>query len=346
MKLASGATLRRPGGRRAKLVLQFDLNGFLFARLIMVARTRISLTRQPLWFAAYVAVCLAMFWWPVWRLLQLSLARDTYSHILIVPIISVALVIMSPHRLSEQAKHSVGPAFTLMLASALLALLSWRYGAQLPQGGSLALSILSLLALVWAGFMLIYGARLFHSLLFPLLFLALAVPPPQFLIDRFIFWLQMGSAEITYLLFRMTGTPVLRQGFVFYVPKFTIEIAQECSGIRSAVALMITCLLAGYLFLRSAWARVVLLIAAVPVLVIKNGVRIVTLTLLSIYVDPTFLTGSLHHQGGFLFFLIGLLILWPVLWWLQSIEAKLKSRGGRPQGGGSRITPAAMLPHP
>jgi exosortase/archaeosortase family protein len=59
----------------------------------------------------------------------------------------------------------------------------------------------------------------------------------------------------------------------------------------------------------------------VPVLIIKNGVRIATLTLLAVRVDPSFLTGRLHHQGGFVFFGFAMLILLPLLWWLQKMEA-------------------------
>ena len=225
------------------------------------------------------------------------------------------------------------------MAGALVAALEWKFGATLPAGGALALTILSLVLLVWAGSLFVYGSRAFYANLFPMLFLVLAVPLPKLMVDHCIVWLQDGSSEVTYTLFRLTGTPVLRHGNIFAVPEFTIEVAKECSGIRSAVALLITCLLAGYLFLRSNWARVALLAAAAPVLVIKNGVRIVTLTLLAIHVDPGFLHGNLHREGGFLFFLVGLLILWPVLWWLQKLEAKQgyppagpgRSSGGRPQ---------------
>jgi exosortase/archaeosortase family protein len=97
-------------------------------------------------------------------------------------------------------------------------------------------------------------------------------------------------------------------------------VAKECSGIRSTQALLITCLLAGHLFLRANWRRAALLVAAVPVLIIKNGVRIATLTLLAVRVDPSFLTGRLHHQGGFVFFALAMLILLPLLWLLQKTE--------------------------
>ncbi len=311
----------------------------------MSLHTLSSLTPQSRRFAGYLAVCLALFWQPLWQLLRVSLSHDTYSHILLIPFITAGLILMRTQPLDVQTR-STGPAAALIVASALMVFLGLRLEPRLAPGVPLAISILSLVALVWAGVLLVYGTRVFRSLLFPLLLLLLAVPLPQFVINRLIYWLQSGSAEVTYLLFRATGTPVLRQGFAFSVPQFTIEIAKECSGIRSAVALLITCLLAGYLFLRSGWSRIALLAAAVPVLVIKNGVRIVTLTLLSIYVDPGFLSGNLHHEGGFLFFLIGLLILWPVLWRLQSIEAKQRRRGEGPQGddtGGSRISPAPIL---
>ena len=59
-----------------------------------------------------------------------------------------------------------------------------------------------------------------------------------------------------------------------------------------------------------------------PVSIVKNAIRIVTLTLLSVYVDPSFLRGSLHHDGGFVFFLLALAILFPVLLLLQKSEGR------------------------
>ena len=44
------------------------------------------------------------------------------------------------------------------------------------------------------------------------------------------------------------------------------------------------------------------------------------MTLLSLYVDPGFLVGRLHHQGGIVFFLLALFLLWPVLWFLHRGE--------------------------
>ena len=47
-------------------------------------------------------------------------------------------------------------------------------------------------------------------------------------------------------------------------------------------------------------------------MVVKNGLRIVTLSILANYVDPGFLYGRLHREGGIVFFLLALGLLLPV----------------------------------
>ena len=66
--------------------------------------------------------------------------------------------------------------------------------------------------------------------------------------------------------------------------------------------------------------------AAVPVAVVKNGIRIAVLSLLATYVDPTFLTGQLHHEGGMVFFLIAVILMVPLLVALRDSDVML-SRG-------------------
>jgi exosortase/archaeosortase family protein len=67
----------------------------------------------------------------------------------------------------------------------------------------------------------------------------------------------------------------------------------------------------------------VLLGAVLPMTVLKNGIRIVSLSLLAMYVDPEFLTGQLHHEGGMVFFLLALALLTPVLVVLRRLEPHL-----------------------
>jgi succinate dehydrogenase/fumarate reductase cytochrome b subunit len=57
-------------------------------------------------------------------------------------------------------------------------------------------------------------------------------------------------------------------------------------------------------------------------MILKNGIRIAALTLLAMCVDTGFLCGRLHHRGGVVFFLIGLVLLLAVLLFLQRSKTK------------------------
>ena len=55
---------------------------------------------------------------------------------------------------------------------------------------------------------------------------------------------------------------------------------------------------------------------------IQNCGEGVTLTRLANYVDPEFLDGKLHHEGGVVLFLLGLGLLLPIYWLLKRSEGK------------------------
>jgi exosortase len=153
------------------------------------------------------------------------------------------------------------------------------------------------------------------------MFLAFMIPLPDVVINGATSLLKRGSANLVGAFFTMIGTPYHRQGFVFNLPGLAIEIADECSGIRSSIALALTALLASHRFLAQSWTRTVLVVAILPIAIIKNAVRIVSLSLLAIHVDASFLTGQLHHEGGIAFFLLALGMLLLLYLMLRRYEA-------------------------
>jgi exosortase len=107
-------------------------------------------------------------------------------------------------------------------------------------------------------------------------------------------------------LFRCSGVPVLKSGFVLTFPTLDIEVAKQCSGIRSSIILLISSMVLSHLFVRSRWGKILLVLAAVPISIAKNAVRIFTLSMLGMKVDPGFLYGRLHRSGGVIFFLLAM----------------------------------------
>ena len=63
------------------------------------------------------------------------------------------------------------------------------------------------------------------------------------------------------------------------------------------------------------------MVLVLPLVLFKNGLRIATLSLLAVRVDRKFITGSLHHDGGFVFFGLMLLIVALLCWVLRKSEA-------------------------
>jgi exosortase/archaeosortase family protein len=106
--------------------------------------------------------------------------------------------------------------------------------------------------------------------------------------------------------------------------------------------LFISSVLAGHFFLGRFWKKFVLALFVFPVTVFKNGIRIMTLSLLGAYMDERWLTDSfLHHSGGFVFFIPALGLLGLALWALrkyrnQERKYRIEERGSRNKNTGSR----------
>jgi exosortase len=276
-------------------------------------------------FVTFVLVSALVFLKTLGTVVMYSLHNESSSHIILIPLVAFSLLYIERKRVFSITSTSTSAGIGLAVGGVILYWLTNRNFFPLEGSESLSLQTLSII-LVWVGgFLLCYGFVALRAAAFPLLFLLLMVPFPDKLLDRTIHALQEGSTEIAYLLFQAVGTPVLRQGFLLSVPGVTVEVAKECSSIRSSIALFITCLLAAHLYLRTPWKVALFTLLAFPLAILKNGIRIVTLTLLSIHVDPSFLTGNLHHQGGFVFFLVALLILWPVLLLLEKSDNPRKT---------------------
>lgn len=279
-----------------------------------------SLRNTNFYFAVYLCVVSLIFVRTLSDLVAFASHYEYGSHIPLIPFLSAYLIFGRRKAIFSTVQHSFRTGGVLLFLGIAFFWMSHGHLVSLDQNDVLAWATASIVLICIAGFVICYGLGTSHRAIFPLLFLFLMVPIPTFVVERVIFLLREGSTSVTMGIFQIFNVPAVRNGFAISVPGVTIEIAQECSGIRSTLALLITCLLASYLFLRSNMRRIIFLSLIVPMAVVKNGIRIATLTLLSIYVDPGFLHGRLHHEGGIVFFVLALLLLAPILWLLRVSE--------------------------
>ena len=279
-----------------------------------------ELFRRHLGFALFVVGSVLVFWMPLKKLISFSLTHDYGSHVIFVVPASGYLIYLKRREVFSRVQVSVFTGSSLFLAGTISGWEAHIYSR--AQSDYFPVEILALVVLWLSGFMFCYGTRAFQTARFPLLFLLLLVPIPDVLIEKVIFLLQAGSAAAAYWLLRIFGVPVFKQGVILQLPTLDIEVAKQCSGIRSSLALLITTLLLGEFILRSGWRKALFVFSVVPILILKNGARIVAVSLLAIYVDRGFLHGWLHTSGGILFYLLGLVMLIPIMTALRKSEDK------------------------
>ena len=186
----------------------------------------------------------------------------------------------------------------------------------------LCLCMIGAVAWVIGSFICVYGTKAFSKARFPLLFLVFTIPIPLFILHPVIKTLQYVSAEAANVVFKLSGVPFHREGrLIFELPGLSVKVAEVCSGIRSSLALLILSVITGHMFLRRISHRVILSLMVFPITVVKNALRIGTISLLANYVDMKFLTNHwIHSSGGIPFFAVALCFFIPCVWFLKRSE--------------------------
>jgi len=272
----------------------------------------------------WCVICMVLVWRPLQSLWDSGLQDENTSHVFLIPFISVWLLFIEKVAVPKDIKKDFRGAFPFLIPA--VALTAWAWSpASAELAGKVTIAVAALVFYTVAGFVFFFGGNAARRSSFPLAFLFFAIPLPPFLLQKFIYWLQAGSAAISEFIFELSGFPVMREGFIFRLPRISIEVAQECSGIRSSIALVILAVLVAHFAFRPLWKKIVFVVAGLLMMIVKNGIRIASLTLLANYVNPDFLYGKLHHRGGVVFFLIGLALLIPVY--------RLLRRGEIPKSG-------------
>ena len=163
-----------------------------------------------------------------------------------------------------------------------------------------------LVALVWA----MFGAKTMRQTLFPALFLLFCLPLHTYL-DLVTIHLRLLAVSIATETLQGCGVDLVRQGTMMASPTgaFAIDIAEPCSGMRSLFAMM--ALTAGYAyFTQPTWLRRGLLFAlALPIAVLGNVARILSIVAIAATCSSDFATGFYHDYSGYVIFLVAVFLM-------------------------------------
>jgi exosortase len=164
------------------------------------------------------------------------------------------------------------------------------------------------------------GWRYFRALLFPWGVLFLMIPIPVIVFNQIAFPLQFLASQLATWLLSVLGVPVLREGNVIHLPVMSLEVVEACSGIRSLVSLTALAVIYGYFAeSRNLW-RVILVVAAIPIAVVANGLRIMGTGLVVQYWDPQKGEGFFHTFSGWIIFVLSLAMLFALHWTFRTLQ--------------------------
>ena len=292
------------------------LTPFQFSSMLQSSTTP---SRQgSTWVAIVAAILLTILAWPVWEWLWREwLGNQYYSHGILIPFVSIYLAIrrfqLDRAILEGHLRGSAGGL--LLLGVSLIGFVAALYNKTYFVAAFAMIGVLA--GLVWV----IGSSQILYKLRFPIGYLALMVPLP--FLDRFTLPLALFTGVCSGGLVRMLGLNIEVIGNAVKLPNANLVIGAQCSGVNSLITLIALTTLAAYLVSGPTWGRLLLILAAIPLALIGNILRVASL----IYVARWFGADSAftfyHDYSGILFFIVAMALLYPLGRLLQCTGLRL-----------------------
>jgi exosortase len=165
-----------------------------------------------------------------------------------------------------------------------------------------------------------FGFRQLIRWWLPFALICLSIPLPELVTQAIALPLQFKASQMGAALLEMRNVPVRLTGNVIHLPGRELFVTEACSGLRSLTALLSMAVLLGALVLRTPAARILLLLLAIPVAIVINGLRVFLTGFLVFFVSPSFGEGFMHLTEGWLLFLVSMGILACIAWVSSHVE--------------------------
>ena len=272
------------------------------------------------WQPLLLAAALLFLYAPALNLLlQTWWTDENYSHGLLIPFLIGFLVWFEKDELEKMEKRPAFLAGGAICLAAMFFLLVGILGAELF---TQRFSLLLMLAGITIYF---FGWQILKKLVVPFVLLALAIPIPTILFNKIAFPLQLLATDLAVWGIRLFGIPAAKFGNVIeLLPRgasqsIWLEVVEACSGIRSLMTLVTLALVYAYFTSRrrnfaslksfDLWRAAILMLAALPIAVLTNGVRVAATGILAYYYGGETAQGFLHGASGWLVYVAALLLL-------------------------------------
>lgn len=260
------------------------------------------------WFVLLLAGSVPVFWIGI---VSLGAAWSTpeYSHGPLIPIISLYLFLRELRNAppTPPAIHDRWPGVAVIALALAVAVLGNL--ARIPD-------IVTYAMIIWTGgvVLTVFGWQRGRHHQLPVFHLVFMLPLPQFVYWKLTIFLQWISSELGVWFVQLAGVSVFIEGNVIDLGVYKLQVAEACSGLRYLFPILSFSYLFALLYRGPIWHKVVLLLAAAPLTVLMNSIRIGVIGILVNHYGIEQAEGFMHFFEGWIIFLlcVGVLFLMAI----------------------------------
>lgn len=252
-----------------------------------------------------------LFWSPFTTLMRDWWSDPDAGHGLLLGPVALYLAWKSGIREEAEGQRRMGLA--ILLFAGLLRYLSSLAAELFTMRASMMMAIVGLVVYAW-------GMRQVIRWWLPFTLLALSVPLPSVVLGSLALPLQFKATQMGAAMLEWRQVPLRLSGNVLQLPNRTLFVTEACSGLRSLTALLSLGVLISGIWLRTPPLRLLLILLAIPIAVLLNGVRVFLTGFLVYFVDPRLGDGFMHMTEGWVMFVIAFGMLGGIAWLLIQAE--------------------------
>jgi exosortase len=176
-------------------------------------------------------------------------------------------------------------------------------------GGEPFVARLSLPLALFGIVVFLMGGRVARYVWVPIAYLAFMIPLPYLTLKALMYQSRLFDAGLTATALGWLGVPVLREGVMLHLPNMTLEVADDCSSVPAIAALLALGAAYAQMQARPTWIRATLTLAAAPLGLLSNIIRLILTSLGAYYLGPIALNNTIHKFNGTTVFLLTVVLL-------------------------------------
>ena len=254
-----------------------------------------------------------------WKLYRVRWDLLDYSHAFFILPISIWLVWRKREQLKVCIQNAKPGNNYSGLVSLSMGILIFLFGSRFDYSLLITISLLPVLVgLIY----FLYGIDTLKLLSFPIAYLLLLVPPPMSVIDSITLPMRYGISNLTEKILSLLNYPITREGLLLNIGYNDIFMGQPCSGFRSLITLFSLGLIYVYISKTRLINKVILILFVIPLALLGNLVRVITLCLITFYFGEEAGQGFFHNFSGIVMFIITILGLLGIETILNKISVR------------------------